>query len=35
VIVGVGEVIARAARTPDTGNRHSRLGERLLAAIAA
>jgi len=35
VIVGVGDVIARAARTPDTGNRHSRLGERLLAAIAA
>jgi exodeoxyribonuclease V alpha subunit len=31
VIVGSGEVVARAARTPDTGKRHSRLGERLLA----
>jgi exodeoxyribonuclease V alpha subunit len=30
VIVGATEVIARAARTPDTGRRHSRLGERLL-----
>jgi exodeoxyribonuclease V alpha subunit len=30
VIVGTREVIARAARTPDTGRRHSRLGERLL-----
>ena len=29
VIVGTREVIARAARTPDTGNRHSRLEERL------
>jgi exodeoxyribonuclease V alpha subunit len=29
VIVGVREVVARAARTPDTGRRHSRLGERL------
>ena len=34
IIVGVGEMIARAARTPDTGNRHSRVGERLLDAIA-
>jgi exodeoxyribonuclease V alpha subunit len=30
VIVGSREVVARAARMPDTGNRHSRLGERLL-----
>jgi exodeoxyribonuclease V alpha subunit len=29
VIVGSREVIARAAATPDTGRRHSRLGERL------
>jgi exodeoxyribonuclease V alpha subunit len=29
VIVGTREVIARAARTPDTGNRHGRLAERL------
>jgi exodeoxyribonuclease V alpha subunit len=29
VIVGSREVIARAARTPDTGRRHSRLAERL------
>jgi exodeoxyribonuclease V alpha subunit len=29
VIVGTREVIARAARTPDTGRRHSRLAERL------
>jgi exodeoxyribonuclease V alpha subunit len=29
VIVGTREVIARAARTPDTGSRHSRLAERL------
>jgi exodeoxyribonuclease V alpha subunit len=28
VIVGTREVIARAARTPDTGRRHSRLAER-------
>jgi len=35
VIVGVGGVIARAAQMPDTGNRHSRLGERLLEAVAA
>ena len=30
VIVGTRDVIARAARTPDTGRRHSRLGERLV-----
>jgi exodeoxyribonuclease V alpha subunit len=29
VIVGTREVVARAARTPDTSRRHSRLGERL------
>jgi exodeoxyribonuclease V alpha subunit len=29
VIVGTSEVVARAARTPDTGRRHSRLVERL------
>jgi len=29
VIVGTGDVVARAARTPDTGRRHSRLAERL------
>jgi len=29
VIVGSKEVVARAARTPDTGRRHSRLAERL------
>jgi exodeoxyribonuclease V alpha subunit len=29
VIVGTSEVIARAARTPDTGRRHSRVAERL------
>ena len=29
VIVGTRDVIARAARTADTGRRHSRLGERL------
>jgi exodeoxyribonuclease V alpha subunit len=32
VIVGTPDVIARAARTPDTGRRHSRLAERLQAA---
>jgi exodeoxyribonuclease V alpha subunit len=32
VIVGSAEVIARAARTPDTGRRHSRLADRLTAA---
>jgi exodeoxyribonuclease V alpha subunit len=31
VIVGSREVIARAARTPDTDSRYSRLGDRLLA----
>jgi exodeoxyribonuclease V alpha subunit len=31
VIVGSREVIARAARTPDTDSRYSRLGERLSA----
>ena len=31
VIVGTRDVIARAARTPDTGQRHGRLAERLLA----
>ncbi|MGH2882967.1 MAG: ATP-binding domain-containing protein, partial [Solirubrobacteraceae bacterium] len=30
VIVGTRDVIASAARTPDTGRRHSRLAERLL-----
>ncbi len=34
VIVGTREVIARAARTPDTDSRYSRLGE-LLAAVAS
>jgi exodeoxyribonuclease V alpha subunit len=29
VIVGSAEVVARAARTPDTGKRHSRLAQRL------
>jgi exodeoxyribonuclease V alpha subunit len=29
VIVGTRDVIARAARTPDTGRRHSRLAERM------
>ena len=32
VIVGTREVIARAARTPDTGRRHSRLAPRLAEA---
>ncbi len=31
VIVGTREVVARAARTPDIGRRHSRLAERLAA----
>ncbi|HEY3727962.1 MAG TPA: AAA family ATPase [Solirubrobacteraceae bacterium] len=31
VIVGLKEVVARAARTPDTGRRHGRLAERLRA----
>jgi exodeoxyribonuclease V alpha subunit len=30
VIVGTRDVIARSARTPDTGRRHSRLTERLV-----
>ena len=30
VIVGTRDVIARAARTPDTGRRHSRLAERMM-----
>jgi len=30
VIIGSREVVARAARTPDTGRRHSRVGERLM-----
>jgi exodeoxyribonuclease V alpha subunit len=30
VIVGTEEVVARAAGTPDTGRRHTRLGERLV-----
>jgi exodeoxyribonuclease V alpha subunit len=34
VIVGTRDVVARAARTPDTGRRHSRLAERLAAAPA-
>jgi exodeoxyribonuclease V alpha subunit len=34
VIVGSREVVARAARTPDTGRRHSRLAERLPARSA-
>ncbi len=33
VIVGTREVIARAARTPDTGRRHSRLAHRLAEAL--
>lgn len=35
VIVGTREVIARAARTPDTGRRHGRLAERLVDAARA
>jgi exodeoxyribonuclease V alpha subunit len=31
VIVGSAEVVARAARTPDTARRYGRLGERLAA----
>ncbi len=34
VIVGLREVVARAARTPDTARRHGRLAERL-AALAS
>jgi exodeoxyribonuclease V alpha subunit len=33
VIVGTPDVLARAARTPDTGRRHSRLAERLAESI--
>jgi exodeoxyribonuclease V alpha subunit len=32
VIVGTRDVVARAARTPDTGRRHSRLAERVLSS---
>jgi exodeoxyribonuclease V alpha subunit len=32
VIVGSAQVVARAARTPDTSRRHGRVGERLAAA---
>jgi exodeoxyribonuclease V alpha subunit len=35
VIVGTREVLARAARTADTGRRHSRLGPRLRAEAPA
>ncbi len=35
VIVGTRDVVARAARTPDTGRRHSRLAERLLRPAAS
>jgi exodeoxyribonuclease V alpha subunit len=35
VIVGSRDVLARAARTPDTGRRHSRLGERLIEGRSA
>ena len=35
VIVGSSDVVARAARTPDTGRRHSRLAERLAARSVA
>jgi exodeoxyribonuclease V alpha subunit len=35
VIVGSRAVVARAARTPDTDRRYSRLGERLLAAAGS
>jgi exodeoxyribonuclease V alpha subunit len=34
VIVGTRDVVSRAARTPDTGRRHSRLAERLAQATA-
>jgi exodeoxyribonuclease V alpha subunit len=34
VIVGTREVVGRAVRTPDTGRRHSRLADRLVAARA-
>jgi len=35
VIVGSRDVIARAAQTPDTGRRHSRLAERLVSPAGA
>jgi exodeoxyribonuclease V alpha subunit len=35
VIVGTRDVVARAARTPDTGRRHSRVAERLLRPAAS
>jgi exodeoxyribonuclease V alpha subunit len=35
VIVGTREVITRAARTPDTGRRHSRLAERLTELVSS
>jgi len=35
VIVGTREVVARAARTPDTGRRYGRLAERLLRAAVS
>jgi exodeoxyribonuclease V alpha subunit len=35
VIVGTAQAVARAARTPDTGRRHSRLAERLRGAQAS
>ncbi len=34
VIVGIPEVVARAARTPDTGKRHGRLAERLQGSLS-
>jgi exodeoxyribonuclease V alpha subunit len=35
LVVGRRDVVARAARTPDTSSRHSRLGERLSRAATA
>ena len=35
VLVGTGEALARAARTPDTERRHSRLSVRLARALKA
>ena len=35
VIVGSRDVVARAARTPDTDRRHSRLAERLVRLTAS
>lgn len=35
VVVGTQDVVARAARTPDTGRRHSRLADRLVRAAPA